>query len=494
MSILDYSIIIVYFIVSILIGYVLEKSQQKFQTRSLSWLPIALSIIASQISAVTFIGAPGWAYVDGLSMLVFNLTIPLGLWCSGNFLLPYFYKKNYVSVYEFLTERFGQNITKLISVAFIFKSIVVAGVVIYAPALIIKELTGISQYISILILSTIAILYTYYGGIKAVIWTDVFQMVVLWGAIIGILVLLMQKHGNIIEILTYSNDHGKLNAFRIPEQWYMSNTFFTGIVGGTIFHTAYFGTDQVQVQRMLTAKDSKNLQCSLWFSSIWSIIQMCAFILIGFYLFKVYQGTNFSNPNQIIIKFIQESIPSGLFGLVIAAILAAVMSSLDSLINSMATVTAVNIVCNNEDKTIKKWIVIWGIVIAIASILFGEIKIPLLEAISKYGSYLLGSIFGIFILGIFFKKIQEREAVISFFVTIIILALLAKFTPMSWMLNVLAGSLVSVVISHIFFFLMKGKENTSLNDTKMEFQYNALWVPIIITLFSIFCYILPNFF
>jgi len=258
-----------------------------------------------------------------------------------------------------------------------------------------------------------------------------------------------------------SKESGKLMSLDFNTNLKAANTFWAGLFGGGILHIAYFGVDQTQVQRVLTAKSLDNTKYSLWFSGVFSVVQMFLFLIIGVVLFVFYKGQTFNNANEVYIKFALEEIPKGYLGVIIAAVFAATMSSIDSSLNSMTTVFMKDIYEVHFQKKIKTLSEIdvtriitgiFGILIAYFAFNVSASNSSVLEIISKYGSYLLGAMLGVFSLGMFTIKADERGVLIGFILGILGTAIISYNFNIFWMWNNLVGFLITIIVGYLLSF------------------------------------------
>lgn len=501
---LDKGIIIIYLSLLVILGIFLGKSNKDQEDyfvggRDFKWWTIGLSVIATQVSAVTFIGAPGWAYQDGLSAIILTLNIPLVMVYVGSVLHPFFYNSGSISIYEYLEKRFGPAARAVMVFGFLFKSLIVFGTILYAPALVLSAVTGLSINLTIAIIAVIGIFYTILGGIKAVIWTDVIQMIILWvGLILSIIIVIKYLPTDLSETMALIKETGKLKALDFSLGFDKSNTVWAGLIGGTVLHLSYFGVDQSQVQRVLTAKSMKHVKYSLWFSGVILVVQMFLFMLLGCMLFVYFDGATFGSPNDIFITFALEKIPTGLLGIIIAAIFAAAMSSLDSALNSMSTVFVKDIYERwiNKDaddeallKISRRSTFVCGILVAAFAFLVSNSNLSILEAISKYGSYLYGSMLSVFLLGMYSKKVNEKGVTWGFIIGVAVVAYVAQNLNVFWMWNNLIGVTVTAVSAFIISALtghekkdielltIQGQKKFFKKENKPELEGNVYVVP-----------------
>lgn len=467
MTHLDWGVLVFYFIFTIGLGVVIGKKTTNTADffsggRDFKWWAIGLSVMATQISAITFIGAPGWAYEQGLKPLVLNINIPLVMYVLSGTFIPFFYSLEIVSIYEYIEKRFGKKMRLIMVFVYIVKMLVVIGSIVYLPSLILSKITGLSLNYTISLIVIVSIFYTVLGGIQSVIWTDVFQMFALWiGVVISVITVFEKTPHTIPEIFDIARQSGKLSTFDWSMNFREPNTFWAGLFGGGILHIAYFGVDQTQVQRVLTAKSLDNTKYSLWFSGVFSVIQMFLFLLVGIVLFVFYKGVPFQNANEVYIKFALEEIPKGYLGVIIAAVFAATMSSIDSSLNSMTTVFMKDIYDTYLKKSVKNIsdINMTRIVTSIFGMSIGYFAFnvsasnnSILEVISQYGSYLLGAMLAVFTLGLFSSKTNEKSVIFGFLIGIIGTAFISHMFNIFWMWNNLVGFLITCFIGYTFSF------------------------------------------
>ena len=495
LSIVDWIVIIVYASFVICEGFYLgkkSKSQEDYFIggREFKWWAIGLSVIATQVSAVTFIGAPGWAYQGGLSAIILTLNIPVVMWFISGVIAPFFYNSGVISVYEYVEWRFGPVMRFLTAIVFIFKTLLVVGTLVYAPALVLSRISGMSLNMTISIMVVASVIYTMAGGLKAVIWTDVVQMSVLWaGLAVSFFIVIKSMPSSFLQSIALAKEAEKLTALDFSPGLNVTNGVWAGLIGGGILHLSYFGVDQTQVQRILAAKSMKNVKVSLWFGGVVVVIQMFLFMLMGALLYIYYGGMPFENPNDVLIKFVVENIPTGILGLIIAAVFAAAMSSIDSALNSISTVFVKDIyerwvgreVSQEASLRISRLSTFgWGIIVAWFAFVVSNSKLPILEAISKYGSYIYGSILGVFLLGMYTTKANEKGTIVGFVAGIASVAYVAQNTQVAWTWNTFIGLFVTVALGYAVSIMTGGEtknvERFTIKGQKAQFEKNQLQV------------------
>ncbi len=259
--------------------------------RSLPWYAVALSIMATQASAITFISTTGQAYVDGMRFIQFYFGLPLAMILVSKFFVPRFRNANVYTAYEYLEKRFDPKTRALVSLIFLIQRGLACGMVLYAPAVVLTVILGWPDQLTTSIMGFVVILYTVFGGIRAVTWTDFQQMIIM---IIGLFVAiftaihLLPDGIGFGDALVLAGAAGKLNAVTTNFDWYDRYNLFSGVIGGMFLALAYFGCDQSQVQRYLTAKDVQQSRVSLLFNAVAKIPMQFFILLTGAMVFVFY--------------------------------------------------------------------------------------------------------------------------------------------------------------------------------------------------------------
>ena len=344
----DTLVLVVYIALTAAVGAWMGRKQGSTEDyflggRSIPWWAVGLSVMATQASAITFIGAPGWGYEGGLERLVTFVNAPLAIGFLIAFMVPVFYRSGVYTVYEFLERRFDVRARLLASLLFLLARGLATGIVLYAPALVLSVVTGWPTDWTILLMAVIAVSYTVLGGISAVIWTDVMQMLVLWlGAGLSIFVIVNGLPGGWGEVFSHARDSGLLHPINLDPAPSVTYSLWAGVLGGFFLHVAYFGADQSQIQRVLTSKSEHESKRSLMLGGFLLVPQMMLFLFIGIMLHAFYSHVgvpNVDNPNELFPRFVVTELPPGVSGLVVAGVFAAAMSSLDSALNSLSAVS-----------------------------------------------------------------------------------------------------------------------------------------------------------
>lgn len=445
---IDIVIVLAYVIGMLLIGYKVSgttDNQEDYYIggRAMPWFPIALSIAATTLSANSLIAGPGWSYTSGLSVFMMNISIPFVLVLASTVFTPFLYNLKITSCYEYLNQRFGKGTQTLCSLGFMIMSLVQISSMVYVPSLIVSQLTGISLKAVIPVVVIVSIIYTTLGGIKAVIWTDAIQMgVLLTGLGVIVAIVLDNTDASLFKVLEIARDAGKLDALSVPITFSSENNILVALIGGGIMYLQYYVTDQSQVQRMFAAKSVSDVKKSIALSGVIMNSMYFIFMLVGVIMFVYYNGRTFEDTNRVMIDFIGTKMPTGLFGLVIAAVFAAAMSSVDSILNSMSAVFYKNVYApffkkENTDSDLKISR-LFTVAVSVLVILFVYLGFmgktsAILAVVGEYISYISGSILAVFLLGMFTNYASDKTASIGFVVGVVVTAIVAKTTPVNWL-------------------------------------------------------------
>jgi len=462
---LDIAIILIYFGVLIFIGKrASEKSvtQDDYFTggRSLTWFPIGISIIATWTSAAAFISAPGWVYQDGLRAFIIVINIPLVmLICSGIF-IPFVYNLKIISVYQYLESRFGGIARTFVAIGFLFTSTMLIGVMVLVPSLVLNALTGLSNIVISSTILVLAVVYTVMGGIKAVIWTDVSQMAILWlGGIVIFMVAIADTNTSFMHGMDIVRAAGKLDSLDFSWDMALNNGVWVSILGYGILHMQYWSSDQSQVQRIFTARSMKDVKYSFWLSGVFLNVQFFIFMTLGLILYVFYEGRVFADPNTIMVDFIINYVPVGIFGIIISAIFAASMAAIDSLLNSMTTVYVKDIherwILKNSGATASIFTsrlitLAFGVFTAIFVYFMGDDpKSPLVALMGEYTSYLTGAMLGVFVMAMFSHKTNEIGVCLGFIAGIFAVAYMDYRYDFDWGWKSPLGLIVTCLVAFV---------------------------------------------
>ncbi len=431
--------------------------------RRIHWILACFSIVATETSTLTFISIPGLAYIKGISFLQIAFGYIIGRILVALLLLPKYFEGNLDTVYQFLEKRFGNFPRKLTSVVFHITRILSDSVRLFATAIPLSVILGWDYRISILVIGAATFLYTYGGGVKAVVLTDSIQLFLyILSALTGIFLII-----KIIQVPFFTvferipKDYLQIISTGLENEWheiFNSYNLFSGLIGGAFLSFATHGTDHLMVQRILGCPDLKSAQKAMIWSGIIVFFQFALFLLLGLFIRVLFAGSIFNLSDQIIPFFITNYIPSGLRGLMLAGIFAAAMSSLSSSINSISASSAIDIfkinLRKNSDKIKLRFSrlisLFWTICIVLVSVLLSDNKSPLVELGLSIASVTYGGMLGIFFMGRIFKSINDKAAVSGMIAGIITTIIIALTTNMFWPWFVCTGFIVSITTGKLF--------------------------------------------
>jgi Na+/proline symporter len=511
MTTLDW--VVLFATLTVIVGYGLYRSRGSntvdrflLAGKTMPWYAMALSIMATQASAVTFISTTGQAYVDGMRFVQFYFGLPIAMIVLCATVVPVFHRAKVFTAYEYLEQRFDSKTRALASIIFLCQRGLSAGLTLYAPAIVLSVILGWPERATIFLMGVTVITYTTLGGVKAVTWSDVQQMCIIFvGLVIALVTVihLMPTTVSFPDALDLAGMAGRLNAVTTDVDWNDQFTLWSGLIGGTFLFLSYFGCDQSQVQRYLTGKSIAQSRLSLIFNAVAKIPMQFFILFIGtmvfvFYVFvpppllfeqaeldriqtagafrpvseqygqafenrrqaalalieahhahnpagerrqvEAYRSAQrsidqtraqaarlveinggeqqYSDTNYIFLSFVTKYLPVGLVGLIIAVIFAATMSASAGEINSLATVTMVDIYRRYFHKQgsdhhylmASRWATIFWGAYAIVFAGWGRTLGSLIVAVNKVGSLFYGSLLGVFVLAFFFRRVGGTAA------------------------------------------------------------------------------------
>ena len=471
LSTLDWTILVVYIIGNLILGYSLSKrinTAEDFYLgrKSTPWWAIGVSVIATYVSALSFLGAPAWSYTDGLSVIAIHLNYPLVIVIVVALFLPFFYNSGVASIYEYQERRFGKKARGMVSLIWLTSQALTSAAILYATSLVLEFITGIDVIHAIVIVTVIALIYTALGGITAVIWTDVIQAAVLFvGAFIIFFALLDNLPMPLAETLAELKSQGKTNPLNFSTDWSNVTTAWSGIVAMTLFHVTVYGTNQMMVQRTLACKTIGDAKKSYYLMGFTAFFIYFLFIFLGILFYSYYGGREFENGNTIILQFAADYALPGLMGIIAAAVMAASMSSLDSAFNSLSTVSTIDFYQKyfvkdaspqHYLKVTRIFTGIWALIIIVPAIMYSKSTGSILETLSQVGSYFVGAQLGMFALGFFSKHASERGVLVGTLVGFLVVWYVAMNTDIAWPWYCLIGAVTNFTVSTIASIVMDG--------------------------------------
>jgi SSS family transporter len=536
-----------------IIGYGVYKSganknidQFLMGGRSMPWYMVGLSVMATQASAITFLSAPGQAYSDGMRFVQFYFGLPLAMIVLCITFVPIFHRLKVYTAYEFLEQRFDLKTRALTSFLFLIQRGLSTGITIYAPSIILSTILNINTVYTTLFIGGLVIFYTVYGGTKAVSYTQMLQMTIIFAGMFlaGVIVVSLLPSGvGFGHALKLAGKLGRMNV--IDWKFDMNNRYniWSGLIGGFFLQLSYFGTDQSQVGRYLTGSSVGQSRLGLIMNGLIKIPMQFCILLIGVLVFAFYQfnrppiffnqyevkqvqqssyGSQYNaldnqytaafaqrkakadnlikafdskNPTQInqaqldlnqadqqtaairqsaialmkennakadtddtnyvFLNFVTHYLPRGLIGLLIAIVFMASMGSTASALNSLASTSVVDIYKRilNRGASEKNYLttsrlatIFWGVVCIIMALYAGQMG-NLLEAVNKLGSYMYGTILGVFVVAFYLKKVRGTSVFIAGFITEAIICLLGYYNLVAYLWFNAIGCILVVIIA-----------------------------------------------
>jgi Na+/proline symporter len=510
--------------------------------KTMPWYAMGLSIMATQAGAITFISTPGQAYVDGMRFVQVYFGLPIAMVILSATVVPIFHRAKVYTAYEYLEQRFDAKTRALVSMIFLIERGLSAGIALAAPGIILSAILHLPFLWTTLIMGCVVILFTTMGGIKAITWADVPQMIVIFAALLlalFIAIRLLPPGVSFLDAARLAGAAGKLNAVVTHFDWKDRYNLWSGVIGGAFLALAYFGADQSQVQRYLTGKSIGQSRLSLLFNAMAKVPMQFLILYIGsmvfvFFLFdkppllfhpvelaRVQKTAEFSSlearydaafakrreaaiaykdspenfraaqqafdkvraealklstesdTNYIFLTFVMRYLPAGIVGLVLAVIFTASMSSSSGEINSLATVTVIDIYKRHirpgaSDhhylNASRAATVFWGAfatIFATFAYNFGA----LIEAVNQVGSLFYGGLLGVFVLAFFAKRVGGTAAFYGVIAGELAIFATARFTSIKFLWYNVIGSLVVIGVALVIAGLERRGQDVSVSPS-----------------------------
>src|ERR1700726_1027364 len=426
---LDLAIIALYLVGITLFGLRFRKRQRSLRDyflagRDIPWWAISLSIVAAETSTLTIISIPGLAYDTDFTFLQVVMGYVVGRVVISFVLLPHYFRGDLYTAYELIERRFGRRLRSLTAGLFLLTRAAAEGVRVYAVSIVVSIALGTGEVASIAIITILTLIYTFEGGLAAVIWTDVVQTAIyVGGTLVGLVTIVHLVPGGLGAIHAAAADAGKLRLFDFRESVWIPYTFWAGIVGGSFFTVASHGTDQLIVQRLLAARGQKQSATALISSGVAVLFQFALFLTVGIMLWAYYRvpSATFGKPDRIYPTFIVTRMPHGISGLLIAAILAAAMSNLSAALNSLSSTSIMDFYVRLRPQADEKTKMRLSrlATVAWALVLFGLAIVALhkvgrvVEVGLQIASVAYGALLGVFLLGVLTKRANQRGVMVG---------------------------------------------------------------------------------
>lgn len=477
---IDYIILAGYFIGVLVLGGYFSKSQKSLKdflmgSGDIPWWAAALSGIATVASAISYIGAVGLGYSTDFSFLQYRLALPIAILIICVVVLPFFFRMGLYSIYGYLEKRFNLTIRLIGSGLFILFKCCFLAIGIYAPAIIIAVLTDMDILLIVALTGVLTTLYTLMGGMKAVIWTDVSQLVIMLGGIFLIIwVGTAGVDGGFAEVVKTGNEHGKFNYFNFSTSLSDTYTVWGGLIGGTFLIISQFGTDQAEMQRFLTVGSLRKANMALITSVLFASLLGFLIFYEGAVLFAFYEqrGETDIATNEVFIRFVIDELPVGVRGFLVAAIFAAAMSTISSVLNSLTTVSLTDFYNRFREKEAsvsqaRVVTVVFGFTSTILACAGGYLG-NILEASTSVINFFGGALVGLFLLGMLNKRAGSKGALVGFVLGFLAVLSVASFTNVAYMWYSAIGGIITIVTGSLVSYLLK--------DTPSESQLTFVYV------------------
>jgi SSS family transporter len=553
MSLIDWGIIGLYLAWIVWDGIRLSRDTGKLEgyflaSRSLPWWAVGLSVMATQLSAITMIGTTGQGYAVGMSLLQQYYALPIAMIVIAVTFVPFFYNARVFTAYEYLERRFDAKTRALTAFLFLLQRGMSCGAVIAAPAVVLSVMIGVDVTTTCLLIALPTAAYTMFGGVQAVAWTDVKQMYLIVGGLIAACIALMAGLPDTVSVgdaLHIAGTTGRLKVFDFSTDPSARYTFWTGTLGAMFLFLSYFGTDQSQVQRYLTAKSIDQARSSLFMSAYWKIPLQALVMIIGVLMFAFYLFTpppmlfnpahdqrvrssnragdyaalertfgeavdarrlaaaqlaearrsgdraavaaraaafdaeeqrvagvraeaialvkdvsgdaSYNDINYVFPTFVMTHLPVGLIGLLMAGIFAAAMSTIAGELSALSTATVIDFYRrwfrdDGDDvhllRVSRAATLFWSIFAAVTAIWAVELG-SLIEVVNRFGSFFYGSILGVFLLAIGWKRANGIGAFVAVFAGMGAVTYVALNTSIAFLWHNLIGAVVVFVVGMI---------------------------------------------
>jgi len=470
---LDLAIIALYLAGITLFGLRFRKKQRTLRDyfladRSIPWWAIALSIVAAETSTLTIISIPGLAYDTNLTFLQVVLGYVVGRVIISFVLLPHYFRGDLYTAYELIERRFGKPLRSLTAGLFLGTRAAAEGVRVYAVAIVVAIALGTGEVASIAIITALTLVYTFEGGLAAVIWTDVVQTAIyVGGTLVGLFTILHLVPGGWPAIHSVAEGAGKLRVFDFTPDFWKPYTFWAGLIGGAFLTTASHGTDQLIVQRLLAARSQRQSVTALLSSGVAILFQFALFLTVGVMLFAFYHvpSANFGKADRIFPTFIVSQMPHGISGLLIAAILAAAMSNLSAALNSLSSSSIIDFYLQRHPQIDERHKIRLSRIATLfwALLLFGLAVLSLhkvgrvIEVGLQIASVAYGALLGVFLLGVLTRRANQAGAMVGMLCGLVAEVYIWLFTTVPWTWYVAIGTVVTFTVGYGTSLMVKKK-------------------------------------
>jgi SSS family transporter len=481
---LDLAIIALYLAGITLFGLRFRKKQRSLRDyfladRNIPWWAIALSIVAAETSTLTIISMPGLAYDSNLTFLQVAMGYVAGRVVISLVLLPHYFRGDLYTAYQLIERRFGTRLRTLTASLFLLTRAAAEGVRVYAVSIVVSIALGTGEVSSIAIITLLTLIYTFEGGLAAVIWTDVVQTAIyIGGTLVGVFTILHLVPGGWPAIHEAAASAGKLRVFDFSPNFWLPYTFWAGLIGGAFFNTASHGTDQLIVQRLLAARNQRQSVTALISSGVAIFFQFALFLMVGVMLWAYYRlpSASFGKADYIYPKFIVTRLPHGISGLLIAAILAAAMSNLSAALNSLSSSSMMDFYLRRHPQTDDRTQLrlsristfFWALLLFALAVLSLHKVARVIEVGLTIASVAYGALLGVFLLGVLTRRANERGSMVGMLFGFGVNLYLWLGTKVPWTWYVPIGTLVTFAIGYGTSLLTKNQHDLASKDAPSE--------------------------
>ena len=472
---LDLAVVVAYLIGITLFGAHFRKSQKSLHDyflggRKLPWWAIAFSVVSAETSILTIISTPGIAYRSNLAFLQLVFGYLVARVVVSFILIPRYFAGELFTAYQLIERRFGKTLRLFTAGLFLATRALAEGVRVFAISIVIEVIFKTGVLASVLIITALTLFYTFEGGLTAVIWTDVIQLLIyLSGTVVALFLALHAIPGGWGEVQHLAAAAGgKFSLLNFNFNWHEPYLFWSGLVGGTFLTTASHGTDQLIVQRLLAARNKGQSQTALLSSGLVILFQFSLFLVVGIVLYAFYlhfpPATPFARPDQVFPTFVVTQLPRGFAGLLTAAIIAAAMANLSAAFNSLASSSIVDFykpfIRPDADephylRMSRILTLVWGGVLVLIAFAAQHLERSVLELALTIASVPYGSMLGIFLLGVLTRRATSRGALIGALVALVTLGCVMGFTEIAWTWYVAIGTITTFTVGLLTSYAIK---------------------------------------
>jgi len=461
---LDLGIVIAYLLGVTALGVWFRRGQQDARDyflggKTTPWWALAFSIVATETSTLTIIGTPAISYATNLTFIQLVFGYLVGRVVIVLLLLPGYFRGDFFTAYALIEKRFGKRMRAVAASTFLVTRAVAEGVRVSAIALVVSVVLGTSEQLAVVIVIALTILYTFEGGMKAVIWTDVAQLILyLTGSAVTLGFLLHTIPGGWSEVTQVAATAGhKLQFLDFSFSLATKYTFWSGVIGGAFLTMASHGTDQTIVQRLLAARNEGDSRKALLMSGGIVLVQFTLFLLVGVLLFAFAQHSPLlaagERTDRVLPLFLVREMPAGLAGLLLASIIAVAMSNASGCLNSMAASSLLDFSAaaglqQDPAKFLarsRRMTLVWGVVLMALGFVFMRSTSRVLEMGLTVASFPFGCLLGLFLLGTVDKRATTTGALTGMFFGLAAIVAVWRTTSVAYTWYVLIGSCVTFV-------------------------------------------------